>query len=319
MYPLLLQVPTKEFLWGGNKLKQEFGLQSDTQTIAEGWMLSCREDAPCIVGNGELCGKTLPEVLALWGPRAIEKSAERVSEFPLLIKLIDAKKNLSVQVHPNDEYAQKHGIGFGKTEMWYVLDCEDGASLIYGLNQAVSKEEFLKHIRNQTLEEVCNTVSVHPGDVFFIPAGMLHAIGKGILIAEVQQNSDTTYRVWDYGRVDANGNPRPLHIEQATEVVDRTAAVLPSAQTANIQTAVWGSVRELTKCAYFTVKEIQLCGEMTLDKKESFVSLIVLDGELCVMWQRGTLKVSKGGSLFIPAGVAVQLSGRAELLYTSLS
>lgn len=317
MYPLLLQAPTKDFLWGGSRLKQEFGLQSDTATIAEGWMLSCREDAPCVVANGELCGKTLPEVLALWGEKAVGTRADKMSEFPLLIKLIDAKKDLSVQVHPDDAYAQKHGIGYGKTEMWYVVDCEEGASLIYGFDRAVSQEKFAEHIRNQTLEEVCNTVPVHPGDVFFIPAGMLHAIGKGILIAEVQQNSDTTYRVWDYGRLDANGNPRPLHIEQAMEVVERTACVLHD-QAAGSQNYAWGTVKELASCAYFTVKKMDLCGETTVAEEESFVSLIVLEGELCVTWQRENLKASKGGSLFIPAGVAVQLSGRAELLYTTL-
>ena len=218
MYPLLLKAPIKDYIWGGTRLKTEFGFETEKEIAAEGWMLSCHKDGTNTVLNGEFAGKILTEVLDIWGKEALGKNAERFTYFPLLIKLIDAKDKLSVQVHPDDSYALKNEGEYGKTEMWYVVDCDEGASLIYGFNKEISKEEFESRIKDNTLSEVCNYVPVKKGDVFFIGAGTLHAIGEGILIAEVQQNSNTTYRVSDYGRLGADGNPRPLHIEKAVDV-----------------------------------------------------------------------------------------------------
>jgi len=227
MYPLLLKPPVKDYLWGGSRLKTEFGFQTEKEIAAEAWVLSCHKDGSCIVSNGEFAGKTLPEVLELWGDNALGEKATKFPYFPLLIKLIDAKQKLSIQVHPDDEYALANEGEFGKTEMWYVVDCDEGAELIYGFSENISKEEFERRIKDNTLTEVCNSVPVHKGDVFFISAGTLHAIGEGILIAEVQQNSNTTYRVSDYRLIDADGKPRPMHIEKAVDVTNSDKPTMP--------------------------------------------------------------------------------------------
>ena len=216
-YPLLLKPTIKDYLWGGTKLKTDFGFKTEKDIAAEAWVLSLHKDGMNIVLNGEYSGKPLNEVLETWGKSALGKNAERFSYFPILIKLIDAKQKLSVQVHPDDKYALSVEGEYGKTEMWYVVDCDEGAELIYGFKEDISKEEFESRIKDNTLTEVCNFVPVNKGDVFFIEAGTLHAIGEGILIAEVQQNSNTTYRVSDYGRLGADGKPRPLHIEKAVD------------------------------------------------------------------------------------------------------
>ena len=175
-YPLLLKPVIKDYLWGGTRLKTEFGFETDKEIAAEGWMLSCHKDGTNTVENGIYAGKPLDEVLSLWGYE---------EKFPILIKLIDAKDRLSVQVHPDNTYALENEEEYGKTEMWYVVDCEEGAQLIYGFNKKISRSEFEERIKNNTLDEVMNYVPVKKGDVFFIKAGTLHAIGKGILIAEI--------------------------------------------------------------------------------------------------------------------------------------
>jgi len=314
LYPLLLKPPVKDYIWGGTKLKEEYGLETENDIAAEGWMLSCHKDGSGIVMNGSLAGKTLPEVLKIWGNDAVGKNSAKFSYFPILIKLIDAKQSLSVQVHPNDEYALKNEGEFGKTEMWYVIDCEDGASLIYGFKAKVSKEEFRERIGNNTLTEICNCVPVKKGDIFFITAGTMHAIGGGILIAEVQQNSNTTYRVYDYGRVGADGKPRDLHIEKAIDVTVREKPTIPYGNIGKVTNFDGGSVRELAKCELFTSETISLNGKTEIFKKDTFVSLVVLDGELTVTFDDGKIQAAKGGSIFIPAGVRVKIHGKAELL-----
>ena len=177
---LKLKPALKDYLWGGTKLKTDFGFQSDKDIVAEGWMLSCHKDGESIVENGEYKGKTLSEVIELCGKDVLGKDCEKFDFFPILIKLIDAKKDLSVQVHPDNEYAMRVEGEYGKTECWYILDCDEGAELIYGFNREISSEEFKKRIENNTFLEVVNKVKVHKGDMFFIEAGTLHAIGSGI-------------------------------------------------------------------------------------------------------------------------------------------
>ena len=264
--------------------------------------------------NGELAGKTLSYALKQWGDKAIGKNAARFPYFPLLIKLIDAKDRLSVQVHPDDTYALKNEGEYGKTEMWYVVDCEEGAELIYGFNREVSKEEFERRIRDNTLPEICNSVPVHKGDVFFIAAGTLHAIGAGILIAEVQQNSNTTYRVSDYGRLGADGKPRQLHIEKALDVTKREKPQIPYGGIGKTEKTPYGTVRELAKCDLFTAALTELDGKTEIHCEESFTSLVVLDGKITVKWEGGELEAIKGGSVFVPAGCTAELSGKARLL-----
>lgn len=316
MYPLLLKPAVKDYLWGGTRLKTEYKYETDKEIAAEAWVLSCHKDGADRVENGSLAGKTLSEVIELWGDKAIGEKAVKFPYFPLLIKLIDAKDRLSVQVHPDDEYALKNEGEFGKTEMWYVVDCDEGAQLIYGFNREVSKEEFERRIRDNTLPEICNYVPVHKGDVFFISAGTLHAIGAGILIAEVQQNSNTTYRVSDYGRLGADGKPRPLHIEKALEVTNRMPPVVPYGNVGEIKQGQFGSVRKLASCDLFTAELLSLDGETELSLSDSFISLLVLDGELDLEWDGGVLSAKKGGSIFIPADFTVKISGKAEILYS---
>lgn len=316
MYPLLLKAPVKEYVWGGTKLTTEFGLEASGEIAAEAWMLSAHKDGMNTVRNGEHAGKTICEVLKIWGETVLGKSAERFPYFPILVKLIDAKQKLSVQVHPDNAYALSVEGEYGKTEMWYVVDCEDGASLIYGFKQPLSKEEFRERIENDTLTEVCNIVPVHKGDVFFVPAGTLHAIGAGVLIAEVQQNSNVTYRVSDYGRTGADGKPRELHVAKALDV---TNCEMPTTPYGNIgeRTSIGNNtVRELATCEQFSAKLLTLKETLRLCLPDSFLSLVVLDGNATLCWDGGELTVKKGDSVFVPAGLKIELCGSAEILYS---
>lgn len=316
MYPLLLKPPVKDYLWGGTKLKEEFGLETDKEIAAEGWMLSCHKDGSGVVVNGELKGKTLPEALEIFGKEALGKNAENFTYFPILIKLIDAKQSLSVQVHPDDEYALRVEGEYGKTEMWYVVDCDDGASLVYGFNRDVEKEEFERRIKDNTLMEICNSVPVKKGDLFFITAGTLHAIGGGILIAEVQQNSNSTYRVYDFGRVGVDGKPRELHIEKAIDVTKTTTPEIPYGNVGKVTEFDWGSERELASCDLFTGKVLNIKGETEIENKDSFVSLVVLSGEITITYNGEEIKAQKGASIFIPANFKITVKGEAEVLYS---
>ena len=214
---LKLTPSCKDYLWGGSRLRTDFGVQSDLNPLAEAWVLSCHPDGPSYLPDGT----TLAEYVAAH-PGCLGTDCDKFEQFPILTKFIDAKNNLSIQVHPSNDYALKNEHQYGKTEMWYVLDCEPGAFLYYGFDHEISKSEFEERIKNNTLTEVLNAVPVHKGDCFFIPSGTLHAICKGIVVAEVQQNSNVTYRVYDYGRVGADGKPRALHVEKALDVTLRT-------------------------------------------------------------------------------------------------
>lgn len=306
-YPLLLKPVIKDYIWGGTRLKTEFGFETDKDIAAEGWMLSCHKDGTNTVLNGVYEGKPLDEVLTLWGLK---------DKFPILIKLIDAKDRLSVQVHPDNKYALENEGEFGKTEMWYVVDCEDGAQLIYGFKYKISKDEFEKRIKDNTLDEVMNYVPVKKGDVFFIKSGTLHAIGKGILIAEIQQNSNTTYRVSDYGRLGADGKPRELHIQKAVDVTLTDKPTVPYGDVGETNNYEYGTERQLAACEYFKTAKLDLEGEREINTENGFVSLLVLSGEINVKYDSGVVKAQKGGSIFIPQGLKVLLSGRAEVIYS---
>lgn len=318
MYPLLLKPAVKDYLWGGTKLKTEFNINTTLNIAAEGWMLSCHKDGENIVLNGSQSGKYLSDVLAVWGDKALGKNAASFDYFPILIKLIDARDRLSVQVHPDDKYALSVEGEYGKTEMWYVVDCDEGAELICGFNKEVTTEEFEARIKDNTLPEICNFVPVKKGDVFFIESGTLHAIGAGIVIAEVQQNSNTTYRVSDYGRLGADGKPRELHIKKALDVTTLTEPTAPYGNIGKITTTDFGSVRDLARCKFFTTKTIVLDGETEILNGDSFVSLVILDGEIELFYGDDTIKASKGDSVFIPCNILTKISGKAEILYSKI-
>jgi len=306
-YPLLLKPVIKDYLWGGTRLKTEFGFETDKEIAAEGWMLSCHKDGTNTVENGAYAGKPLDEVLRLWGYE---------EKFPILIKLIDAKDRLSVQVHPDNTYALENEGEYGKTEMWYVVDCEDGAELVYGFKDNISKDEFEKRIKNNTLTDVCNSIPVHKGDIFFIDAGTLHAIGEGILIAEVQQNSNTTYRVSDYGRLGADGKPRELHIDKALDVTKCEKPQIPYGNIGKVISNGNNIIRELAVCDKFSAKLLNLNERMDIYSSDSFISLIVLDGNAIIKWNDGEINAKKGDSIFIPANLKTELKGNAEILYS---
>lgn len=319
MYPIKLKPAFKDYLWGGTRLRDDFGKNCDFDKIAESWELSCHKDGNSVVADGEFAGLTLAQYIEKEGKSVLGTNCEKFENFPILIKLIDAKDNLSVQVHPNNEYAQRVEGEYGKTEMWYVVDCDEGASLLYGFKHNITKEEFRERIENNTLLEVTNSVPVKKGDVFFIEAGTLHAIGKGILIAEIQQNSNTTYRIYDYGRVGADGKPRQLHIDKAVDVTNLCPAK-PYPQSEPVDMGGWTKKR-LAKCEYFTVDVINVDTSASLEAdKSSFVNILVLDGG-CVLSSEGNdaVELKKGDSVFIPAGLGkFELTGKCSAVMTHI-
>ena len=319
MYPIKLKPAFKDYLWGGTRLRDDFGKDCDFDKIAESWELSCHKDGNSVVADGEFAGLTLAQYIEKEGKSVLGTNCEKFENFPILIKLIDAKDNLSVQVHPNNEYAQRVEGEYGKTEMWYVVDCDEGASLLYGFKHNITKDEFRERIGNNTLLEVTNSVPVKKGDVFFIEAGTLHAIGKGILIAEIQQNSNTTYRIYDYGRVGADGKPRQLHIDKAVDVTNLCPAK-PYPQSEPVDMGGWTKKR-LAKCEYFTVDVINVDTSAALEAdKSSFVNILVLDGG-CVLSSEGNdaVELKKGDSVFIPAGLGkFELTGKCSAVMTHI-
>lgn len=300
MYPIKLTPAFKDYLWGGTRLRDDFGKDCDYDKVAESWELSCHKDGASVVANGEHAGKTLAQYIETEGKAVLGKNCERFEQFPILIKLIDAKDNLSVQVHPNNEYAQRVEGEYGKTEMWYIVDCDEGAELLYGFKKEVSKDEFAARIKDNTLLEITQSVPVKKGDVFFIEAGTLHAIGKGILIAEIQQNSNTTYRIYDYGRVGADGKPRELHIDKAVEVTDLCPAKpYPVTEAFEENGAV---KRLLSKCEYFTVYSVDVAEKACFNADEtSFHNVLILEGNAELSCGDTTLSLKKGDSVFVPA------------------
>ncbi|MBQ8296470.1 MAG: class I mannose-6-phosphate isomerase [Ruminococcus sp.] len=323
MKPFKLIPPIKDYIWGGTKLRDEFGKESGLERLAESWELSCHKDGTSIIADGEYAGKALTEYLAE-NPDALGTNCERFEFFPVLIKLIDACDNLSVQVHPDNEYAQRVEGEYGKTEMWYIVDCDEGASLIYGFKEEISKEDFRRAIEENTLLDKVNAVPVKKGDVFFINSGTLHAIGKGILIAEIQQNSNTTYRVYDYGRVGADGKPRELHVEKALEVTELKPApeqrrFIPLELEGRCAGTV---VKLLADCDYFTVSKAELNNSLYIAEADerSFIHVLAVEGSAVLSDGSGKMSVKKGESVFIPADSGkYTIKGNCSIIITEIN
>ena len=314
---LKLTPPTKDYIWGGTRLSKEYGILSFDDRQAEAWMLSCHEAGQCVIENGDFKGRTLSDLLANEGKNYLGTNCERFSAFPILIKLIDAKDNLSVQVHPDDDYAMRVEGEFGKTEAWYIVDCDEDAEIIFGFRKDIDKETFRKSIEENTLLDYVNRVKVKKGDIFFIEAGTLHAICKGILLAEVQQNSNTTYRVYDYGRLQ-NGKPRELHIEKAVDVTVTKAIDASGKPQGEPEKKNGYTETLLTSCELFTVKRLEVEEKAVLTAgKESFVSLVALEGNGVVMHGDSCVTLYKGDSLFVPAGFGeFEILGEVTVLET---
>lgn len=295
----------KDYLWGGTRLREEYGKNIDMTSLAETWECSVHPDGPSGIANGEFKGKSLAEVLQ----QHPEYLGTKVSnnEFPILMKFIDAKKDLSVQVHPDDEYAHEHEHQNGKTEMWYVIDAEEGASLIYGFQHKVTEEILRKAVKTRTLDKHLQKVQVHKGDVYYVPAGTVHGIGAGILVAEIQESSNVTYRVYDYDREDKNGNKRELHFDKAIQVMDMDVA--PDAgQKPRMVKHYPGCSRELLcRCKYFEVERIQVTKGFSFSVMDSsFQVMMCLEGYGQVETMDADVKpvrFSKGETLFLPAGI----------------
>ena len=306
-------------IWGGTRLIEEYGVRTDKENAAEAWVLSCHPNGCGVLSGGEFDGKTLRSVYeadrSICGTRGA-----KFSEFPILIKFIDARDNLSIQVHPAEDYARRVENGAGKTECWYILDCDADAELALGFKKEIDRETFRSSIEDNTLMDYVQKVKVHKGDFFFIEAGTLHAICKGVLLAEVQQNSDTTYRVYDYDRRGADGKPRQLHVEKAVDVTETVpySPVEPTeADKARFETA---QKKLLTVCELFSVCHVD-CADSYTDTAtdESFVSLLVLEGSGTFTCGDTAFSLQKGESVFIPASSGTfTVKGKIELLETRI-
>lgn len=320
LYPLHLNAPLKDYLWGGTRLKTEFHKETALEKVAESWELSCHKNGQSIILNGVAQGKPLAEYLKTGSSLTLlGTKIKHYPYFPLLIKLIDAHDDLSVQVHPDDAYALAHEGEYGKTEMWYIIDAEPGATLIHGLTPGTTKESLEKHISDGTILDICRRVPVHAGDVFMIDAGTIHAIGRGILLAEIQQNSNTTYRVYDYNRIDKNGQRRPLHIKKALDVI-RLTPKNPSASPTPVRQEGTSEICRIAHSSLFTVYTIKIResyhGQTTQD---SFQSLLVLKGNFTLRWSLGEEPMCAGTSFFLPAAFGpYTIEGTGLLLLTHL-
>ena len=276
----------KSIIWGGNKLKTDYGKQTDLSPLAETWELSFHEAGECTLPDGTPLSKAATEA-------DLGENCKGFDFFPVLVKFIDAQDKLSVQVHPADEYALKHENSLGKTEMWYIADADEGAGIYLGFKENISREQFERAIKEKTLTEYLKFIPVKPGESYFIPAGTIHAICSGCLICEIQQNSNITYRVYDYGRRDKDGNERELHIEKALAVTN-TYPIEP--KELNVKTKE-GVLKGISR--FFTATLAKIDGEQTFEKDEaSFRHFTCLDGEGRI----GDVEIHKGESVFVPAG-----------------
>ncbi|MCK0192254.1 type I phosphomannose isomerase catalytic subunit [Arenibacter sp. F20364] len=301
LYPLKFNPILKERLWGGTKLKDVLGKPIENDITGESWELSTVEGDVSIVANGEFSGNSLQDLINNYPEELLGKSvyARFGTEFPILIKFIDAKQDLSIQLHPNDELAKKRHNSFGKTEMWYIMDADEGAELIVGFNKDVTKEEYAKSIEEDTLLGLLNYESVKEGDTFFINTGKMHAIGAGVLLAEIQQTSDITYRVFDFNRRDKNGNLRELHTDLALDAIDYTKKDDFKVKYSDKQ----DSVNNMVSCPYFNTNILELTKDMELDveKRDSFTIYMCVGGKATISNEFGSVSIKKGETTLVPA------------------
>lgn len=316
MYPLKFYPILKDRLWGGTKLGDELGKELKSDTTGESWEISGVEGDVSVVCNGDLKGESLTKLIAKDPDGFLGKSVVQRfgTEFPILIKFIDAKQDLSVQVHPDDALARARHNSFGKTEMWYIMDAEPGAHLIVGFKHDVSMDEYTECLKNDRLPDILHYEDVDRGDTFFINAGRIHAIGAGVLLAEIQQTSDITYRVFDFNRRDKTGRPRELHTELALEAIDyekKEDFRVPYPKVPD-------SANNLVECPYFTTKFLNLSTEFKADLslRDSFTIYMCIEGEAFIENEDGIAGIKKGETVLIPANatlIKVKTKG-AELL-----
>ena len=293
-----LKSPTKDYIWGGNKLR-DYGKLTQSDRIAESWELSFYDGSESVIFYGKHNGQLLKDVVS---EKELGTNISRFPFFPILIKFIDANDNLSIQVHPDDKYGLKYENSFGKTEMWYVVEASTGAMLHIGFNKDTTKEEIKTRIEDNTLYYIMNHIEVKKGDCFFIPSGTIHAIGKGVVVCEIQENSNLTYRIYDYGRVDKNGKSRELHIDKALNVLN-----LKKSEIHNIQTKI------LADCSYFKVIKENNLNQLVTDEK-SFASITFLSGEGVI----NDIPYKKGDTFFISSNSDVTIFGDNEVIISKM-
>ncbi len=312
-YPLQFKTIIKDRIWGGTKLKTFLNKTINSETSGESWEISTVQNDVSIVKNGLFEGKSLNELIDLYPNEILGKQVHQRFEkqFPLLFKFIDAKDDLSIQVHPNDELAKKRHNTFGKTEMWYVMQADTDARLIVGFKQKSSSHEYLENLKNKTLETILDSKKVKQGNVFFLEAGTVHAIGAGIVIAEIQQTSDITYRIYDFERVDINGNQRELQIENAMEAINFEVVNTQIEYSKNQNTT-----NKVVHCKYFNTNFIPLNGNLEIqNNKDSFLVYMCVEGNFKLNFGNNITSYNKGDTVLVPAQLKnFILTGNASLL-----
>lgn len=319
MYTLILDPVLKDSIWGGVRLKEEFGFESESERIAEAWVLSCHPDGRCHVKNGEFEGKTLAEVLSVrreW----MGTHAKNFKRFPLLIKLIDSAEGTSIHVHPDDEYAAALPDRQGKLDLWYIIDAKEGAEVTYGFQSELTQEQLRRGIEGGSLCELLERFPVKAGDIFMLEPGTVHAIGNGVLLCEIQQSANTSFRLDDFGRVDGEESPRELNIPAALDVAITSPPTTPPGSPeppAELDSRVETLIGE---CEHFKSVLMDISGRTRFfvgDK--SFASIVVIDGEAKLFTNTETLRVHKGDSLFIPAKMGrLTVSGNVKIIVTTI-
>ena len=318
LYPLTFDPIFKERIWGGTKLNTYLNKPITSDSIGESWEISTVENSISIVNNGPFKGMSLNDLIAQF-PQAIlgTKVYDQFGkQFPLLFKFIDAKEDLSIQLHPNDQLAMKRHNSFGKTEMWYVMQADQNARLIIGFKEKSSPEEYLKHLQDKTLLTILDSNKVSKGDAFFLETGTIHAIGGGIVVAEIQQTSDITYRVYDYDRVCSNGNKRELHVDLALDAINynKVNSKKDYKKQKNVS-------NEIVDCRYFTTNFIPLDGEMKIYKDSlSFTVFMCVEGSFEIVYDGVVYQYQMGDTLLIPAFMSeFVLHGKASVLEIYIS
>jgi mannose-6-phosphate isomerase len=318
LYPLQFEPILKERIWGGEKLKTILNKPITSKITGESWELSTVEGDVSVVANGDLAGKSLNDLIdlnpdALLGTEVYKKFGK---QFPLLFKYLDAREDLSIQVHPNDELAKKRHNSFGKTEMWYVMQADADSKLIVGFKEDSNAKEYVENLKNKTLLSILDNVNVEVGDVFFLETGTVHAIGAGMVIAEIQQTSDITYRLYDFDRVDAAGNERELHVDLALDAIN-----YKKIDTYKKYPKELNQSNSMVDCPYFTTNFLPLDGEVAVNKSgESFTVYMCVEGDFELEYEDTKFKYIKGDTVLIPAALKFfVLSGKGSLLEIYIS
>ena len=315
LYPIKFKPILKPRIWGGEKLKTLLNKNSDSTGIGESWEISDVDGDTSIVANGSLKGESLKQLLEVFKSNLIGEKNYKVfgNKFPILIKFIDAKEDLSIQLHPNDNLAAERHNSFGKTEMWYVLQADEGSNLIVGFNQKVTPETYLKHLQDKTLTKILNFDKIKKGDTYFIEVGRVHAIGAGVMLAEIQQTSDITYRVYDWDRVDEQGNSRELHNDLAIDAIDFEMKDNFRVSYSKIE----NHSNKMVSCPYFTTNYLHIKSAITKDNnKDSFLIYMCVEGEVEISTKLFSEQIKKGETVLLPAAIKTyQITGEnAKLL-----